>query len=128
MYGLAKVAAIPNPFRNAGDALDELLTRPFQNRVDKELMDEDDFLAYAQGKLTERDENVANQFVKRVLSDELGSVEKGEQAFKKSVLPMAYKTYQLGTVNNTLVGALGGGLAGLAGAAAVRKYRDHKEN
>ncbi|MGE7305782.1 hypothetical protein ACQKJG_18335 [Priestia megaterium] len=84
----------------------------------------------ASGKLVERTEDRANDFVKKVLTDELGSAEKAKQAFNESVLPSARKTYSAMSkfqgMNGLVTGGVGGAM-GLAGAAAIRHNRNKQE-
>ena len=84
----------------------------------------------ASGKLVERTEDRANDFVKKVLTDELGSAEKAKQAFNESILPTARKTYSAQTKLQGTGGLLAGGIGGamgLAGAAGIRHMRDKQE-
>lgn len=81
-------------------------------------------LAYYGGKKVEGAEDRANDFVKRYLTDELGDVAKAEEAFNKSSLPLARKTYSLNTKIQTGAGAVGGGVAGLMGLGLAQAFRE----
>lgn len=66
----------------------------------------------------DKNEDNANRFVKRYMTDELGDAGKAQEWFDKSVLPKARNTYrQTGRAQTLMAGGLGLGIAGLSAGA-----------
>jgi hypothetical protein len=88
-------------------------------------------LAHAGGKMVEGTEDRANDFVKRFLGQELGSVEKAEEAFKQSPLALGRETYRqqsgLFRRNALLNGVVGAGFGGLIGGAMAAHKKKESE-